>query len=365
MKYLTDKLLICILCFICFCAAGTISAVNVTSLLCAVIITSINAVCSSMEKTAYKVLFCTANLAYLVLCFVFPEFTYLIPLILYDFVFSRYRTAAILFIVAFLSNTGLYSVSEIIMWIILSAAAVYLRINTCSCTKLEDELITTRDMITEKNIALAAKNKSLLEKQEYEIKLATLNERNRIAGDIHDHVGHMLSRSILQIGALLVLEKDTAKHEALESIKSTLDGAMTSIRQSVHDLHNDSIDLNSAVFEAVSALPDNITRQTDCDRIENMPQNIKFCIISVIKEAVSNIIRHSNADHVTLILREHPAFYQLLIKDNGSLSQNCSVTGMGLENMKNRIESLGGTFSVQTDNGYKLFISIPKGDAKL
>jgi len=51
---------------------------------------------------------------------------------------------------------------------------------------------------------LRQKNRELIEKQDYEIRLATLNERGRIAREIHDHVGHLLSRSILQIGALMV-----------------------------------------------------------------------------------------------------------------------------------------------------------------
>ena len=51
------------------------------------------------------------------------------------------------------------------------------------------------------------KNKELLEKQDYEIQVATLNERNRIAREIHDSVGHLLSRSILQLGALKAVHR--------------------------------------------------------------------------------------------------------------------------------------------------------------
>ena len=58
-------------------------------------------------------------------------------------------------------------------------------------------------------------------RQDYEINLATLNERNRIARDIHDNVGHLLTRSILQIGALLTIYKDNTIKEGLNSIKDT------------------------------------------------------------------------------------------------------------------------------------------------
>ena len=59
---------------------------------------------------------------------------------------------------------------------------------------------------------LQEKNKNLMEKQDYEIYLATLRERNRIAREIHDNVGHMPSRSILQMGALITIHKEEPLH---------------------------------------------------------------------------------------------------------------------------------------------------------
>ena len=61
--------------------------------------------------------------------------------------------------------------------------------------------VEPRDESTEMAMHLAEKNKDLMEKQEYEVHLATLAER-RIAREIHDNVGHMLSSAILQVGAL-------------------------------------------------------------------------------------------------------------------------------------------------------------------
>ncbi|MDO5558216.1 MAG: histidine kinase [Oscillospiraceae bacterium] len=361
MKLLTDKLIVCLLCFICFAASSDITQLSVISLLCAVIVSCAASMATSFKsKKTGMIVFGAVHIFYLALCFRFPLFTWLIPLLIYDFIKTPFAPACIPYAAAFITASETYSVRDIFLWMLIVFTAAYLRYGTRKETELEDALIETRDMITEKNLALGARNKALEENQEYEVKLATLKERNRIAGDIHDNVGHMLSRTILQTGALLVLEKDETKHEALESINSSLNQAMTSIRQSVHDLHNDSIDLSSAVFEAVSALPSGINRSIECDKIETMPQNIKFCFISVIKEAISNIIRHSNADHVTVILREHPAFYQLLIRDNGSISANSSDTGMGLVNMRSRIESLGGSFTSDNEDGYKIFISIPK-----
>ena len=86
---------------------------------------------------------------------------------------------------------------------LVSVTALLLAARTGRNARLEGELIRLRDTSTELNMALKEKNRNLLEKQDNEIYLATLKERNRIAREIHDNVGHMLSRSILQMGALL------------------------------------------------------------------------------------------------------------------------------------------------------------------
>lgn len=91
------------------------------------------------------------------------------------------------------------------------------------------------------------------------------------------------------------------------------------------------------------------------------------------KEAMSNIIKHSNADEITVTLREHPVLYQLKIEDNGTrkgiiVSQPqaegivLGSQGMGLANMKSRVENLNGTFRVSNEQGFLIFISIPKGE---
>ena len=80
---------------------------------------------------------------------------------------------------------------------------------------------------------LVEKNKAMQRNQDYEIYLATLKERNRIAREIHDNVGHMLTRSILQLGALSVINKDETVGEAINDLSGTLNTAMTSIRSSV------------------------------------------------------------------------------------------------------------------------------------
>lgn len=62
----------------------------------------------------------------------------------------------------------------------------------------------------------------LLLNQDAQINLATLNEQNRISKEIHDNIGHLLSRSIIQIGALLIVAKDDVIIKGLTSLKESL-----------------------------------------------------------------------------------------------------------------------------------------------
>ena len=203
------------------------------------------------------------------------------------------------------------------------------------------------------------KNKELLEKQDYEVNLATLKERNRIARDIHDNVGHLLSRCILQTGALLATNKDENTKLNLTLIKDTLSEAMDSIRNSVHDLHEDAVNLEVEIQKLV----DNFnfcSIKLDYD-IESTPaKKIKYSFITITKEALANIIKHSNASEVLIYLREHPSLYQLVVHDNGTNIKYDTERGIGIKNMKDRIYSLGGIFHISTDSGFKIFISVPK-----
>lgn len=54
------------------------------------------------------------------------------------------------------------------------------------------------------------------------------------------------------------------------------------------------------------------------DMSRQIPREVKYSLISITKEGLSNVMRHSNADSVNILLREHPALYQLCIEDNGT-----------------------------------------------
>lgn len=230
-----------------------------------------------------------------------------------------------------------------------------------------------RDDSEEHALLLSEKNKALLEKQDYEIYAATLRERNRIAREIHDNVGHVLSRSILMTAACKTINKNDSLDPLLGSLEESLNGAMNSIRSSVHDLHDDAIDLEDAIKGLVKDFtfcPVNLTY----DMSRQIPREVKYSLISITKEGLSNVMRHSNADSVNILLREHPALYQLCIEDNGTpgngipdIQTEADINkegntsgGMGLSNIRDRAKALGGTVQITQENGFRIFVTIPK-----
>jgi signal transduction histidine kinase len=225
--------------------------------------------------------------------------------------------------------------------------------------QLDDSLRQLRDTSVEHDILAKENLKILQENQDNMVYAATLKERNRIAREIHDNVGHMLTRSILQTGAIKTLNKDEALASHLDSLQATLNTAMTSMRSSVHDLHDEAVDLHETVKElthSVTSLKINL----DYDMEQYIPKDIKYCFIAVVKEAITNTEKHSNATLMNIKMHEHPGFYQLLIEDNGTNINTNAASGIGLTNISDRVHNLNGTIKITTDSGFKIFISIIK-----
>ncbi len=309
---------------------------------------------------------------YVILSLVFPDFIIMFPLIIYNAAtFTGWQipaifTASAAVLVFNINETGYMPCCITILGVVF---ACYIQYIQHKLNSLVLQFNKTRDDSTEHAILLEIRNKSLLEKQDYEIYNATLKERNRIAREIHDNVGHLLSRSILLTGALKAVNKDENCKEPLNNLHEALDQAMTSIRESVHNLHDESINLKESIENIVNNFNFcNISFTYDMGT--DIPHEIKFSFISIVKEGLNNIYKHSNATDASILLREHPAMYQLVIKDNGNTASNAdareylhetrSNSGIGINNIASRISLLNGSLQIHTDNGFCIFITIPK-----
>ena len=299
------------------------------------------------------------SMCFLSLCFINSDYLYFIPLMCYDLFSYKIKWLWSILIFPILIYSFAINPLSIFLILVYIFISYILNYRTKSFEHIKKNYYYISDSANELSIRFENKNRELLEKQDYEINLATLRERNRIARDIHDNVGHLLSRCILQIGALLAINKDENINLNLMLIKDTLSEAMDSIRSSVHNLHEDSVDFKVEIQQLVDNF-EFCSIKLDYDLESNPIKKIKYSFISISKEALSNIIKHSNATEVYIIIREHPSLYQLVIHDNGSNIKYNSENGIGIKNIKDRVTSINGSLNISTDSGFKIFISVPK-----
>lgn len=293
------------------------------------------------------------------LCVFYPVFLLTLPIVFYDVIISRYEFAGFLIVVPWIMNLGNYNFGINLALLVLLAISVIVKYKAVQYNKLHIKYIKSRDELTEMSMNLEKKVEDLMMREDFLVSIATLNERNRIAHEIHDNVGHLLTSSIIQIGAIMAITKEETTKEMLGNIKSTLDVGMNSIRNSIHNIHEDSIDLYLQISNIINTF-------TFCETTLNyeitndLNINIKYAVIGIVKEALANVMKHSNATKVSISLYEHPSLYQIIIIDNGTLKSKSVDNGMGLQGIKNRVNSLGGIVNFDESKGFKIFISLMK-----
>jgi len=282
-----------------------------------------------------------------IVCFFIPTAVLFIPVLMPDS--DEKHTRKLAFVPLIFAITQVYFFPALLL-----AGFAYL------CTALlnslhekETTIISQQDAAREKASESRRKELLFLEANEQSHYQATLEERTRIARDIHDSMGHSLARCILQTGAM----KASQDLSGLDELQANLQETMESIRKAVHNLKIEGTDLHTSLKNLCHDSKLNCNLQYDMNK--NIPEAIKYNFLLVAKEAFANTLRHSNASKMTIMAQEHPALYQLLIKDNGT-DGSTSTSGIGLANIEERIRELGGTCNFSSRDGFKIFIIVPK-----
>lgn len=198
-------------------------------------------------------------------------------------------------------------------------------------------------------------------------------ERRKIADQLHDDVGSMLSLAILQISS--VMDNNNSQDKAkinLEKSMKVLGTVSDTIRNMSHSLTPLAIEkygFRNAVVDLIASI--NLAKKIQVEYIilgfEN-PKNYKSNLLNdlyrIIVELITNVIKHSEASHCLIQLIEHEDILSILIEDNGKGMQNDLVvtkSGMGLNNIKSRIEYFNGRIEVseKIEGGTLVNIEIP------
>jgi signal transduction histidine kinase len=216
-----------------------------------------------------------------------------------------------------------------------------------------------RDHLSAEALRLQSLNTELAERQELELRLATADERSRIAREIHDNAGHLLTRSLLQVQAMAVAKPGSKK--SLEPLAGTLEAAMDTIRDSVHALRDEAVDLEASL----AALGAGTRLRIAVDyQAGDLPPTVGRAFTAMARESVANTLRHSDARRVRIAVVERPGIYQLEVHDDGSTPPGpvsaSGGTGMGLATIEDRARALGGASRAGFDGGFRVFVSVPR-----
>ncbi|MDK2412258.1 sensor histidine kinase [Aphanizomenon sp. PH219] len=216
---------------------------------------------------------------------------------------------------------------------------------------------------------LQAANEKL---RQYALKIesqATLEERNRIAREIHDSLGHSLTALNLQLETALKLSKhDTPRAMTfLATAKELGSKALKDIRQSVstmryHPLQGQILEEAIKVLAADFQRYNGILPSCQISIISPLPMEISTPIYRIIQESLTNISKYAQATEVQLELITTLAGLKLIIQDNGKgfeVGQN--TTGFGLQSMRDRTLALGGEFQINSshNHGCQIIVDIP------
>lgn len=190
--------------------------------------------------------------------------------------------------------------------------------------------------------------------------LAELAERNRIAQELHDDVGHELIGAVLALKAYkqLLADSDPEAHTMLEQVSKRLDEGTTRLRETVHN-SKPHIPLGVHRLQAIGE------SFTGCEVVFSSYGNtapIKEYLWSILeaclKEALTNVARHAEASKVDVSLDVNPYLIRLCIKDDGRGGKK-KGEGMGLSNLRQRAQFVGGSVSTYEDRGFSLVCVLP------
>lgn len=190
------------------------------------------------------------------------------------------------------------------------------------------------------------------------------NERHRIAQQLHDVLGHHLTALTIHL-QVAVRQSSEQQKPQLQQCHQLARLLLADVRQTVYDIKDSQgIDLNQAIEQLCQGLPRlKVQLHNELSQcLDNVRQ--ADALLRVIQEAISNSLRHSNADQMQIRLCRSQQRLQLQITDNGQTVAPVRE-GLGLSGMRERITALGGTFNYlpsSTTSGFGIEISLPEPD---
>jgi two-component system sensor histidine kinase DesK len=187
--------------------------------------------------------------------------------------------------------------------------------------------------------------------------LAKLAERERIARDLHDVLGHTLSVVVLKselAGKLMDRDTQRARKEIVE-VEHIARKALSEVREAIRGYRSEGL---AAEISRAQKTLDAAGVTLECGAKPPQLAPAEETVLSlIVREAVTNIVRHAQASHCRLEFAANGGGTALVVEDDGR--GGIRTEGNGLRGMRERVESLGGQFRIDSARGTRLFVEIP------
>jgi len=255
---------------------------------------------------------------------------------------------------AFIKNIIIIGIIGLIILLIIVGFLFYRKKQIEQQAKLDTEIAYQKEIRT----------KAVLDAEE--------KERRRIAQDLHDGVGQLLSAAKLNLSNLESKLEDQNEDQktAMQNAISLLDDSVKEVRIVSHNMMPNTLikqGLGNAVREFITKLGNAPSLKVDLEIIgldSRLNQQIETIVYRVIQEIVNNIIKHAKASHISMQLVKHETEFSIMIEDNGvgfNTNNIAEFEGIGLKGIQTRIEFLNGTvhFDSAIGRGTTIIIDVP------
>jgi signal transduction histidine kinase len=198
--------------------------------------------------------------------------------------------------------------------------------------------------------------------------LAVAEERNRLAREIHDSLGHYLTAMTMQLQAAgkLVAKDPGRAAESIAKAEEMARESLAEVRRSVAALRASPVDtatLSDAIGEFVHSVRDGGIATTFAIKGESqsLPIQAKTALYRAAQEGLTNVRKHANASAVEVTLAYEPEQATLTITDNGTGQRGQKGEGFGLLGLRERVTLLGGSLQAGNDpeGGFRLHVAVP------
>jgi signal transduction histidine kinase len=218
-------------------------------------------------------------------------------------------------------------------------------------------------------------NREDLERLSARLVSAQEDERRNLARELHDEVGQALTAMKMDIGVALRAEQEPRIRDALHEARDIAETTLRGVRDLSQLLHPSMLD-DFGLPATVTAYLRNFSQRTGiraqlAETIDDrLSPAAEVCVYRIVQEALSNVGQHSGATACTVSLSAGVATLQLVIEDNGrglgaAVATLSARRGLGLVGMRERAQTLGGTFVIgnRAGGGTRIAVTLPSKPA--